>query len=128
MQKFNETGGLRKIAEARHAEPMNTWPVHNDWHRRNSHPFAGSKSGELYWDEECLRCQLEKVAAEQITPHLFGQKERWSKDQSDWWNRLHEIWTWAVGKPGYNKTAWEALQKEIQNWRTRPTGKTSRKK
>ena len=53
---------LKKIAESRHSEPMSSWPQHNDWHRRNTHPFSGSRYGEMYFDEECLRCQLEKAA------------------------------------------------------------------
>lgn len=54
---------LKDIAKARYIEPMNTWPQHNDFHRRNTHPFSGSRYGELYFDEECLRCQLENEAA-----------------------------------------------------------------
>jgi len=55
---------VRAIAEARYKDPMSHWPEHNDFHRKNTHPFSGSKYGEMYWDEECLRCQLERVAAE----------------------------------------------------------------
>jgi hypothetical protein len=54
---------LEKIAKARCAEPMSSWPQHNDFHRRNTHPFSGSKYGEQYFDEECLRCHLERAAA-----------------------------------------------------------------
>ena len=53
---------LKLIAEARCNEPMNTWPDHIEFHRRNLHPFAGSKHGEMYFDETCLRCQLERAA------------------------------------------------------------------
>jgi hypothetical protein len=59
-----EMSNLRKVAESKVNEPMNSWPLHNDFHRKNLHPFSGSKYGELYWDEECLRCQLERVASE----------------------------------------------------------------
>lgn len=54
---------VEQIAKKRCNDPMSSWPPHNDYHRRNLHPFAGSRSGEMYWDEECLRCQLEKYAA-----------------------------------------------------------------
>jgi hypothetical protein len=57
---------LKAIAKVKCSEPMNTWPQHNDFHRRNTHPFSGSKCGEMYWDEECLRCQLERAAAETV--------------------------------------------------------------
>ena len=57
---------LEKIAKAKCKEPMNTWPEHNDYHRRNTHPFSGSRHGELYFDEECLRCQLEKAVGEAV--------------------------------------------------------------
>lgn len=59
------TTNVEKIAKARCLEPMNTWPPHDDYHRRNLHPFSGSRHGEMYWDENCLRCQLEKAAAKQ---------------------------------------------------------------
>lgn len=55
--------GLEIIAKARCREPMSSWPQHNDFHRRNTHPFSGSRCGEQYFDEECLRCQLERAAA-----------------------------------------------------------------
>jgi len=54
---------LAKIAKARCSEPVSHWPQHNEWHRRNTHPFSGSRWGELYFDEECLRCQLEEAAS-----------------------------------------------------------------
>jgi hypothetical protein len=58
---------LEKIAEAKCKEPMSTWPDHIDFHRRNTHPFSGSKWGEMYFDETCLRCQLEKAAEKAVT-------------------------------------------------------------
>ena len=57
---------LQELAEAKCGEPMSTWPNHNDYHRRNLHPFAGSRSGEMYFDEDCLRCQLERAAAKKV--------------------------------------------------------------
>jgi hypothetical protein len=57
---------LETIAEAKCSDPMNTWPQHNNYHRRNTHPFSGTRHGELYWDEECLRCQLEKALEKQV--------------------------------------------------------------
>lgn len=56
---------VEKIAKKRCNDPMNTWPPHNDFHRRNLHPFSGSRFNEIQWDEECLRCQLERFAAKQ---------------------------------------------------------------
>jgi hypothetical protein len=61
VEKVSEE--LKKIAEARCDEPMSSWPQHEDFHKRNTHPFSGSKYGERYWDESCLRCQLERAAA-----------------------------------------------------------------
>lgn len=57
---------LSVLAKVKCKEPMNTWPQHNDFHRRNLHVFSGSRYGELYFDEECLRCQLEKAATEKV--------------------------------------------------------------
>ncbi len=48
---------LRVIAETRYTDPMNTWPDHNDVHRRTI-------LGNWIPDECCLRCQLEQVATE----------------------------------------------------------------
>jgi hypothetical protein len=56
---------LALVAEARCSEPMSSWPQHNDFHRRNFHVFSGSRHGEMLWDEECLRCQLERAAEKQ---------------------------------------------------------------
>jgi hypothetical protein len=61
---------VKEIAEARYSEPMSSWPQHNDFHRRNTHLFSGSKYGELLFDEECLRCQLERVAAAAVKGKL----------------------------------------------------------
>jgi hypothetical protein len=58
---------LETIAKTRCNEPMSTWPQHNDFHRRNFHVFSGSRHGEMQWDEECLRCQLERTAAKEAT-------------------------------------------------------------
>lgn len=55
---------LEKLAAAKCDQPMNTWPSHEEYHRGNFHPFAGSRWGERYFDELCLRCQLEKYAME----------------------------------------------------------------
>lgn len=63
----SEVADLQKIAEARCKDPMNTWPDHIQFHRRNTHPFAGSRSGELYFDETCLRCQLERAAEKAVS-------------------------------------------------------------
>jgi len=57
------SGELEKIANARCMEPMSSWPQHNDFHRRNFHPFSGSRYGERCFDEQCLRCQVERAAA-----------------------------------------------------------------
>lgn len=77
-------GNLRIIAEARWKDPMNTWPDHLDFHRRNTHPFSGSRYGELQWDEECLRCQLEKVSEEKARelPHQKVKEEEESGTRS----------------------------------------------
>lgn len=69
-----EASNLRLVAESLVHKPMNTWPAHNDFHRKNLHPFAGSKYGELYWDEECLRCQLERVATENASEQAARPK------------------------------------------------------
>jgi hypothetical protein len=47
-------------------------------------------------------------------PHPFGVRERWSANQPEWANRLHEIWTWAVHRTGYNKCAWRELESSIR--------------
>ncbi len=47
---------IRLIAETRYKDLMNTWPDHNDYHRRT---ILGVTLG----DEQCLRCQLENVAS-----------------------------------------------------------------
>ena len=57
-----EVYDLYKVAESKVNEPMNTWPDHIEFHRRNLHPFAGSLAGNMYFDETCLRCQLERAA------------------------------------------------------------------
>lgn len=49
---------LRAIAKARVSDPMNTWPDHNTYHRRTI-------LKNWLEDENCLRCHLEAVAAEQ---------------------------------------------------------------
>lgn len=71
-----EMSDLRIVAEARVTDPMNTWPDHNEWHKRNTHPFSGSQVNNLYWDEECLRCQLESVAAEKAKLATAPFKDR----------------------------------------------------
>lgn len=63
----NSEPKLALLAKAKCAEPMNTWPKHNEFHRRNTHVFSGSRYGELKWDEDCLRCQLESAAVRQLT-------------------------------------------------------------
>ncbi len=47
--------GLEALAEARHVEPMSTWPEHNGNHER-------TLMGVLLPDGDCLRCHLERVA------------------------------------------------------------------
>lgn len=55
---------LEKIAKRRCMEPMSSWPEHEKFHRGNFHPFSGSRYGERYFDELCLRCQLEKGSSQ----------------------------------------------------------------
>jgi hypothetical protein len=72
---------VKEIAEARYQEPMSSWPDHNNFHRRNTHPFSGSKYGEMFFDEECLRCQLERVSSENIKDKKIDPTE--SNDPPD---------------------------------------------
>lgn len=32
-----------------------------------------------------------------------------------WWGMLHTLWTWAVGKPGYDKRAWQEFESELES-------------
>lgn len=64
MNRIHGDDTLERIAKERCVEPMSSWPEHNNYHRRNTHPFSGSKSGEMFFDEECLRCQLERAAGQ----------------------------------------------------------------
>lgn len=50
---------LRVIAKGRHADPINTWPPHEDRHRR-------TLMGSRLYDCECLRCHFEAVSAEAL--------------------------------------------------------------
>lgn len=50
---------LRLIAEQRYTDPLNTWPDHTRTHR-------STILGNFLEDEYCLRCHLERVAAEKI--------------------------------------------------------------
>lgn len=50
---------LRLIAENRVNDPLNTWPDHNSYHTR-------TLMGNWLFDHYCLRCQLERVATEQL--------------------------------------------------------------
>ncbi len=30
--------------------------------------------------------------------------------EAEWYVRLHRLWTWAVGKEGYNKKEWQGFE------------------
>ena len=41
---------------------------------------------------------------------------------SDMEGNLHELWTWAVGKPGYDKPAWIKMQHHLVTQGAVPRG------
>ncbi len=44
-------------------------------------------------------------------------KERRLNDPGDpeWYKRLHRLWTWAVGKEGYNRKDWQDFSECLGN-------------
>lgn len=48
-------GSLEVIARNRWHEPLSTWPTHNENHKT-------TLAGNSLFDEECLRCWLERIA------------------------------------------------------------------
>lgn len=50
---------LELIARARAADPLSSWPDHNNYHRRTI-------LGNWLFDYACLRCWLERVATESL--------------------------------------------------------------
>ena len=44
----------------------------------------------------------------------MSDRAKWSPERPDWWNRFHELWTLAVGQPGYNKKDWIELEEELE--------------
>lgn len=40
-------------------------------------------------------------------------RRRRSDKHPIWWNRLHRLWTKAVGKEGYNKREWEDFENHL---------------
>ncbi len=48
-------GSLEVIARNRWHEPLSTWPTHNENHKT-------TLAGNPLFDDECLRCWLERVA------------------------------------------------------------------
>ena len=47
----------------------------------------------------------------------MSDRSKWSPGRPEYWNRFHELWTWAVDKPGYNKKDWMDLETEIEKLR-----------
>ena len=43
-----------------------------------------------------------------------NDKRKWAPDHPEWWNRLHTLWTRAVGTEGYDKREWEELGEVIR--------------
>lgn len=39
----------------------------------------------------------------------MSDKTKWNMERPEWWNRLQELWTNAVGNPGYAKEDWQEL-------------------
>jgi hypothetical protein len=48
-------GSLEVIARHRWHEPLSTWPTHNENHKT-------TLAGNSLFDDECLRCWLERIA------------------------------------------------------------------
>jgi hypothetical protein len=48
-------GSLEVIARNRWFEPLSTWPAHNENHKT-------TLAGNSLFDDECLRCWLERIA------------------------------------------------------------------
>src|SRR5271170_1126774 len=72
----------------------------HDW----SHPPGDSKS-------KCKRCGIKRRWPMDICPaaslHDRDSEFRVVDEQ------MHKLWTWAVGLPGYDKKAWQALEEGI---------------
>lgn len=60
---------LRAIAEKHIDDPLNTWPAHEDYHNRTI------MHARLF-DEQCLRCWLERLAGEKIEAEKNAENKK----------------------------------------------------
>lgn len=40
----------------------------------------------------------------------IGERRRSNRQKPEWWNRLHFLWTKAVGQPGYDRRQWQDFE------------------
>jgi hypothetical protein len=49
-----------------------------------------------------------------MTERRKSERRKSARTHPEWWNRLHMLWTWAVGKEGYDKRKWADLEASIK--------------